>query len=59
MDTPQDLLEAICNAPDDDDLRERYAKLVEKADPPHAELIRLPVRRARARSRAKRGARGA
>lgn len=46
MDTPQDLLEAICNAPDDDDLRERYAKLVEEADPPHAELIRLQVARA-------------
>lgn len=44
-DTPQDLLEAICLSPDDDALRERYAKLVEEADPPHAQLIRLQLER--------------
>lgn len=44
-DTPQDLLEAICLAPDDDALRERYANLVEGADPAHAELIRLQLAR--------------
>ena len=28
MDTPQDLLEAICIQPDDDALRERYATMI-------------------------------
>lgn len=44
-DTPQDLLEAICLAPDDNVLRERYANTIECADPAHAELIRLQLAR--------------
>jgi uncharacterized protein (TIGR02996 family) len=47
MDTPQDLLEAICMAPDDDSLRGRFAKMIEPSDPPYAELIRLQLARAR------------
>jgi uncharacterized protein (TIGR02996 family) len=44
-DTPQDLLEAICLAPDEDILRERYANMIEGTDPAHAELIRLQLAR--------------
>lgn len=47
MDTPQDLLEAICIQPDDDSLRERYATMIEPSDAPHAELIRLQLARAK------------
>ncbi len=47
MDTPQDLLEAICIQPDDDALRERYATMIEPSDPDHAELIRLQLARAK------------
>jgi uncharacterized protein (TIGR02996 family) len=47
MDTPQDLLEAICLEPDDDALRERYATMIEPSDPDHAELIRLQLARAK------------
>jgi uncharacterized protein (TIGR02996 family) len=47
MDTPQDLLEAICKQPDDDALRERYAMMIEPSDKDHAELIRLQLARAK------------
>src|SRR4051812_49063819 len=47
MDTPQDLLEAICLKPDDDAPRERYATMIEPSDPDHAELIRLQLARAK------------
>lgn len=47
MDSPQDLLEAICVAPDDDALRERFAKMIEPSDPPYAELIGLQLARAK------------
>lgn len=45
MDNPQDLLEAICLAPDDDAPRGRFAKMIEPSDPPYAELIRLQLAR--------------
>lgn len=38
------VFQAICNNPEDDDLRLEYAKLIESSDPAHAKLIRIQVK---------------
>jgi uncharacterized protein (TIGR02996 family) len=48
------VFQAICEAPEDDDLRLEYAKLIESSDPAHAKLIRIQVKYASERRRGSR-----
>ena len=41
--TIEAVFQAICERPEDDDLRLQYAELVESSDPEHAEYIRLSI----------------
>ena len=41
--TIESVFQAICERPEDDDLRLQYAELVQSSDPEHAEYIRLSI----------------